>query len=53
MESTGIPGEIQVAASTWQMCADRYPFRPREVEVKGLGTLQAYLLDPMAIPVAG
>ncbi len=52
MESTGIPGEIQVAASTWRMCADRYPFRPREVEVKGLGTLQTYLLDPAAMHMA-
>ena len=49
MESTGIPGEIQVAASTWQMCADRYPFTSREIEVKGLGALQAYLLDPGAV----
>ena len=48
MESTGVPGEIQVAASTWRMCADRYPFRPREVDVKGLGVLQTYLLDPGA-----
>jgi class 3 adenylate cyclase len=46
MESTGVPGAIQVAASTWRMCADRYPFRSREVDVKGLGVLQTYLLDP-------
>ena len=46
MESTGVPGTIQVAASTWHLCGDRYPFTPREVEVKGLGTLRTYLLDP-------
>ena len=48
MESTGIPGVIQVAASTWQICADRYPFTPRDIEVKGLGALRTYLLDPEA-----
>ncbi len=40
MESTGVPGTIQVAASTWRLCADRYPFRSREVDVKGLGVMQ-------------
>jgi class 3 adenylate cyclase len=24
MESTGVPGAIQAAASTWRLCADRY-----------------------------
>ena len=48
MESTGIPGTIQVAASTWHLCGDRYPFTPRDVEVKGMGTLRTYLLDPGA-----
>ena len=46
METTGVPGKIQVAASTWRLCGDRYPFTPREVEVKGLGALRTYLLDP-------
>ena len=46
MESTGVPGAIQVAASTWGMCGDRYPFTPRDVDVKGLGELRTYLLDP-------
>jgi hypothetical protein len=41
---------IQVAAPTWQLCADRYPFQPREVEVKGIGTLRTYLLDPASMP---
>jgi len=53
MESTGLPGRIQVASSTWQLCRDRYPFTPRDVEVKGMGALRAYLLDPAAAaPVA-
>ncbi len=50
MESTGVPGMIQVAAPTWRLCADRYPFQPREVEVKGIGTLRTYLLDPASMP---
>jgi guanylate cyclase len=49
MESTGVPGTIQVAASTWQLCRDRYPFTPREVEVKGMGTLRTYLLYPGSV----
>ncbi|MFL5712369.1 MAG: adenylate/guanylate cyclase domain-containing protein [Chloroflexota bacterium] len=50
MESTGVPGCIQVAASTFATCADRYPFLPREVEVKGLGEMRTYLLDPASMP---
>ncbi len=47
MESTGVPGMIQVAGSTWQLCGHRYPFTPRDVEVKGMGSLRSYLLDPV------
>ncbi len=39
---------IQIAGSTWSLCGERYPFTPRDVEVKGLGTLRTYLLDPGA-----
>jgi adenylate cyclase len=49
LESSGIPGSIQVAASTWHLCADRYPFTPREVELKGLGSMRAYLLNPRSV----
>jgi guanylate cyclase len=49
MESTGVTGAIQVAASTWRLCGDRYPFRPREVDVKGFGALRTYLLDPRSV----
>lgn len=45
MESTGVPGMIQVASSTWHLCRDRYQFTPRDVEVKGIGALRTYLLD--------
>jgi guanylate cyclase len=49
MESTGVPGAIQVAASTWGLCADRYRFAPREVDIKGLGEMRTYLLDPRSM----
>ena len=50
MESSGVPGMVQVAASTRHLCADRYPFTERDVDVKGLGTLRTYLLDPRSVP---
>ncbi len=46
MESTGLPGMIQVASSTWLLCNDSYRFTPRDVEVKGMGALRTYVLDP-------
>jgi class 3 adenylate cyclase len=48
LESSGVPGTIQVSASTWQLCGHRYPFQPRDVEVKGLGQLRTYVLEPSA-----
>ena len=53
MESTAVPGTIQVSASTWQQCSDRYPFTPRDVDVKGLGTLRTYVLDPGSVQGGG
>jgi adenylate cyclase len=44
MESSGIPGRVQVAAATYELLAGRYPFEGRQVEVKGLGTMTSYLL---------
>ena len=49
MESSGLPGMIQVAESTHSLCGDRYPLSPREVDVKGLGMMRTYLLDPRSI----
>jgi adenylate cyclase len=46
MESTGVPGMIQVADSTWELCRNRYSFTPRDVDVKGKGVMRTYLLDP-------
>ena len=43
MESSGLPGRIQVSASTWRLLRDRYAFERREVDVKGLGPMITYL----------
>ena len=45
MESSGVPSRIQVAESTWRLVSDRWSFERRDVEVKGLGTLPAYVLE--------
>jgi class 3 adenylate cyclase len=53
MESSGLPGRIQVTASIHERLLDRYRFEERgPIEVKGKGQLQAYMLvgrrDPQA-----
>jgi class 3 adenylate cyclase len=50
MESSGVPGCIQVTEATWQRVRDRYAFQVREgVEVKGKGPMTTYLLDPARV----
>ncbi len=44
MESFGVPGRIQVAASTRELTAGTHSFEERRLEVKGLGEMTAYLL---------
>jgi class 3 adenylate cyclase len=45
MESTGIPGKIQVTAQTYELLRDEYVFTHREsVEVRGLGTMSTHIL---------
>jgi class 3 adenylate cyclase len=47
MESSGIPGCIQVTEETCRLLAGRYPFERREgVEVKGKGVMSTWTLDP-------
>lgn len=47
MESAGVPGRIQVSASTHALLRDAYRFEERPpVDVKGLGTMTTYLLVP-------
>jgi guanylate cyclase len=45
MESSGVPGRIQVAPSTRELLGDSFRFEEREaVEVKGLGRMTRYLV---------
>ena len=45
MQSSGIPGRIQVASSTRDLLGDGWSFEEREpVDVKGLGPMTTYLL---------
>jgi guanylate cyclase len=51
MESSGVPGRIQVAPSTRDLLRDSWSFEEREpVEVKGLGRMTRYLLAEPAAP---
>ena len=53
MESSGIPGCIQVTRTTWERVRDRYPWEVREgVEVKGKGPMTTYVLDPSVVEAA-
>jgi guanylate cyclase len=45
MESSGIPGRVQVAPTTWNAVRDGYRFERRELDIKGLGPMTTYLLD--------
>jgi class 3 adenylate cyclase len=45
MESSGVPGRIQVTAATRAMAGEGWRFEERAVDVKGLGPLTAYLLS--------
>ncbi len=45
MESSTEPGTIQVSESTRLLCGDRYNFTPRQVELKGLGSVQTYIVS--------
>jgi class 3 adenylate cyclase len=53
MESSGIPGCIQVTEETCQLLERRYPFVRRDgVEVKGKGQMTTWTLDPETLPAA-
>ena len=45
MQTSGIPGRIQVAASTMRLTTALFHFEERQVDVKGLGLLTVYLLQ--------
>lgn len=45
MESHGVPGEIQVTQTTYNLLKDKYRFEDRGIiDVKGKGPMQTYLL---------
>ena len=45
MESSGVPGAIQVSDAVYQRLKDTYVFEPRGTfSVKGVGEVTAYLL---------
>ena len=57
MESTGVPGRIQVTETAYDYMKDRFEFEARgEVSVKGKGMMPAFLLNPEnigdAVPAA-
>ncbi|HEX6128447.1 MAG TPA: adenylate/guanylate cyclase domain-containing protein [Candidatus Limnocylindria bacterium] len=45
MESSGLPGRIQVAESTMRLASPGLRFVERVIDVKGMGEVHAYLLD--------
>jgi adenylate cyclase len=53
MESSGVPGCIQVTRETWERCRADFPWKVREgVEVKGKGPMRTYVLDPALVEAA-
>jgi adenylate cyclase len=52
MESHGVPGMVQLAASTRALLGEGFQLNERTVEVKGKGRQTAYLLDPDTMPAA-
>jgi guanylate cyclase len=45
MESSGVPGRIQVTEATYELIKDRFACEPRgPVEIKGKSTMETYLL---------
>lgn len=45
MESSGVPGRIQVSATTWEHLRDQFEFEARGTQdLKGLGATESYLM---------
>jgi adenylate cyclase len=45
MESSGVPGRVQVTAATRALLGAAWPFEERSVDVKGLGRMTTYVLQ--------
>lgn len=50
MESYGVPGMVQIAASTRELLDGTFPLKMRTVDVKGKGVMATYLVDPAEAP---
>jgi class 3 adenylate cyclase len=50
MESYGVPGMVQLAASTRELLDNSIPLKLRTVDVKGKGVMATYLVDPAEAP---
>jgi adenylate cyclase len=45
LETTGLPGRIQVSQSTWELTRDHFRFESRQsIEIKGFGSMPTYFL---------
>jgi len=45
LETTGLPGRIQVSQTTWELAREHFLFEPRPpIEIKGFGITQTYFL---------
>jgi class 3 adenylate cyclase len=56
MESTGVPGQIQVTRTVYERLTESFEFESRgTVQVKGKGEIEAWLLrgEPKTVEVAG
>jgi class 3 adenylate cyclase len=52
MESTGVPGQIQVTRAVYERLKDKYEFESRGmVQVKGKGEIETWLLHGVLRPV--
>ncbi|MGH2454652.1 MAG: adenylate/guanylate cyclase domain-containing protein [Candidatus Limnocylindria bacterium] len=49
MESSGVPGRIQLAASAFALLGGSFPATQREMTIKGKGPMRTYLVDPAEV----
>ena len=47
MQSTGVPGRIQISRNTHRWLRNDFDFEPREIEVAGVGKLTTFLLGSL------